>query len=292
MKVETVGIMSPGDMGSAVGKILRDEGINVITCLEGLSELSQLRAKKANMHNVRTMEQLVCDSDIILSILVPSEALTFSQRISEVFRRTGATSVFADCNAIAPHTVAKIKSMMTDLGITFIDGGIIGPPPRVDKKSTRIYCSGPDTSAMESLNQYGLDVRVVGNKIGQASSLKMVYSASNKGTIALWTELLVAAKVLGVEEALKNEFELSQDVIYEEIIERIPSMPRRAKRWTGEMIEIADTFEGIGMTPRVFLGAHDMYRFISNTPLADQTSLEPDSSLEKALRIFSEQLSL
>ena len=35
MEVRTVGILSPGDMGHAVGRALREHGLHVVTCLEG-----------------------------------------------------------------------------------------------------------------------------------------------------------------------------------------------------------------------------------------------------------------
>ena len=291
MKIRVVGILSPGDMGSAIGKILRDAGLDVITCLEGRSDLTRLRASEVGMRDVPSLDHLVRDSDLVLSVLVPSEAVTMSKRVSDSIRRTSANPVFADCNAIAPQTITNIGRIMADVGITFIDCGIIGPPPQAGKKNTRIYCSGPDTTAMESLAKLGLDIRVLGSNIGQASGLKMVYAASTKGTTALWTELLVASRALGLEEELKAEFKISRSEIVEALIGRIPSMPRRARRWVGEMEEIAATFRGLGMTPRMLLGAADMYRFVGNTPLADQTSRQPNLPLETVLHTLSDWLS-
>ena len=46
MKTTRIGIMSPGDMGSAIGKVLSDSGLDVVTCLEGRGQLSRLRARK------------------------------------------------------------------------------------------------------------------------------------------------------------------------------------------------------------------------------------------------------
>ena len=289
MNIQIVGIMSPGDMGSAIGKILRDAGLDVITCLEGRSELTRLRASEDVIHDVPSLDHLVRESELLLSVLVPSEAVALGERIADSIRRTGARPVFADLNAIAPQTIMNIGRMMTDAGVTFIDGGIIGSPPRAGTSNTRIYCSGPDTTAMESLAKSGLDIRVLGTNIGQASGLKMVYAASTKGTTALWTELMVAARALGLEDALKTEFEISRSDIAEKLVGRISSMPRRARRWVGEMEEIAATFEGLGMTPSMLQGAAEMYRMVSKTPLADQTSREPDPSLEAILQTLSGQ---
>ena len=126
MNVRIVGILSPGDMGSAIGKILRDAGLDVVTCLEGRSELTHLRASEAGIRDVPSMDHLVRESDLLLSVLVPSEAVALGERVSDSVRRTGARLVFADCNAIAPQTITNNERMMAGIGVTFIDGGIIG----------------------------------------------------------------------------------------------------------------------------------------------------------------------
>ncbi len=290
MKVKTVGILSAGEMGSAIGKVLRNAGIDVVTCLEGRSDLTRLRAGEAGMRVVPSLDQLVRASDLIISVMVPSEALSVARPVSDSIRRTGARPVFADLNAISPQTILKIGKMMADAGVTVIDGGILGAPPRPGKADTRIYCSGPDTAALESLSAPGLDIRVLGPELGQASGLKMVYSASTKAVTALWTELLVAARALGLEEALKAEFQRGGAAVAEAFNRRVPSMPRKSRRWVGEMEEIAATFESLGMTPRMLLGAADMYRLVGDTPLADRTERQPDPSLDTVVETLVERL--
>ena len=128
-----------------------------------------------------------------------------------------------------------------------------------------------------------MDIRVTGPRIGQASGLKMVYAASTKGTTALWTELLVAARVLGLADELKRVFEEGRSSIASRVSGSIPAMPWRARRWIGEMEEIAATFAAVGMTPRILLGAADMYRMVGETRLADQTSRDPNPPLDDIL---------
>ncbi len=284
----TVGIMSPGDMGSAIAKVLTESGVKVLTALDGRSKLTHIRAQEAGILDVGRLDRLVKSSDLFLSVLVPAEALALAGQVAEAAKKTGHSPVYADLNAIAPETVKEIGAIMASAGVTFIDGGIIGSPPVRGRKGTRIYCSGPDTSALESLAQSGLDIRRVGLVVGQASGLKMVYAASTKGITALWTELLVAARALGLEEALMAEFKMS-GVNFGEVGGRVTSMPRRARRWVGEMEEIAKTFESVGLTPKMLQGAADIYRLVGATPLADQTSREPDPTTDVLLQTLVER---
>lgn len=285
MAIRTVGIISAGDMGAAIGNTLAHGGLDIITPLDGRSDLTRTRATESGMRDVGTVEALVRQADLVLSVLVPSEAEAIADSVIAAMTATGKHPPFVECNAIAPQTVARIAERIAAAGATFIDTGIIGTPPKPDGHSTRFHCSGPDTSAAEALAEHGLDVRVVGPNIGQASGLKMVYAATTKGTYALWTELLVAARALDLDDALKAE--LGESVIAKKMYSDIPDTPRRARRWVGEMEEIALTFQGLGLTPKILEGAADMFRLESDTPLGDLTSRDPKPELADMLELIA-----
>jgi 3-hydroxyisobutyrate dehydrogenase-like beta-hydroxyacid dehydrogenase len=276
-----VGIMSAGDMGSGFGSVLHAQGIQVYTCLAGRSDFTRLRATEAGFNDTPDLDHLVSSVDLFLSVLVPSEATQLAKDVAAAMKRTGATPVYADLNAIAPNTVLEIERIVRDAGGAFIDGGIIGGPPR-QGYSPHIAVSGPDTGAIEVLRDRALDIRVTGPRIGQASGLKMVYAASTKGTTALWTELLTAARAMGLYDALMDQYG-ERNAVFQSQQRSIPGMPNRARRWVGEMEEIAKTFEDLGMTPKILLGAADMYTLVGETPLADLTSRDPNPTLEEVM---------
>ena len=275
MTVKTVGILSPGDMGHTVGQVLRSNGLRVITCLEARSERTKQLAKRAGIIDVPTYQTFVEESDIILSILVPAQAFSAARIVAQAISETHAEILFADCNAIAPQTVAQIDDLIHAAGGIFVDAGIIGPPPR-KPGSTRIYASGSDVATLSELNQYGLEVLGMGDRIGEASSLKMCYAALTKGFAALCIELLTAAKILGVSQPLKREFALSESALLKRMERYLPGVPMKSGRWVGEMEEIAKTFEQVGLTPQIFTGAADLYRFVSKNDLALRTPEDPD----------------
>ena len=288
MSVRTVGILSAGDMGAAIGNVLRVAGLDVATSLAGRGKLTRLRASEAGIRDAGSIDALVEQSHVLLSVLVPSEAVAVAEAVADAMSQRGARPAFVECNAIAPQTVVRIGTFIAGAGGAMIDAGIIGSPPHPERGGARFYCSGPDTSAFEELAERGLDVRRIGPEVGQASGLKMVYAASTKGTTAVWTELLVAAKALGLSDALLAEFGDAQ--LPRRLMDGVPAMPRRARRWTGEMEEIARTFADLGLTPKIFEGAADIYRLVGDTPLADQTSREPDPELQAMLDVLARKL--
>lgn len=284
-----VGILSPGDMGGATGAVLRQHGVWVYACLSGRGDLTRQIATEAGFTDMPSLIDLVNEVHLLLSILVPDAAIQVAEAVADAIKRTNANLVYVDCNAVAPQTVRRMEKIVSAGGAKFIDAGIIGGPAGPNSRP-RFYCSGPNTAPFEVLGAKGLDVRPVGPEIGQASGLKMVYAASTKGTTALWTELLVASRALGLEEALLAEFG-PENAVAERLMGAIPSMPRRARRWIGEMEEIAATFEALGLTPNILGGAADMYRFIGETELAAQSSREPDPSLDEILELLTNRLS-
>jgi 3-hydroxyisobutyrate dehydrogenase-like beta-hydroxyacid dehydrogenase len=289
MADKTVGLLSPGDMGHAVGAVLVNNGIRVITCLEGRSDRTANLAAEAGIENVPSYNDLVREAEVIISILVPAEAKKSAGLVADALKEAGETITYADCNAIAPQTVKEIGEIITGAGSNFVDAGIIGGPPGPGVMN-RIYASGPKADTFAALSDYGLDIRVIGPEIGQASGLKMVYAALTKGTSALALELLVAAKKLNLYDALISEWEMSQADRYESFKRGLQSVPSKSRRWVGEMEEIAKTFGDVGLTPKILEGAADMYRFVGSNPVSDETpeTIDRNRTLEQLIQKLAE----
>lgn len=272
MSTTTVAIIAPGEMGHAVGAALRAHGARVTTCLAGRSERTLTRAQKTGMEVVGNDSDLVRNADIFLSIVPPAAAAGLAERIAEAMRRAGAAPPYVDCNAVSPATAEAIGRIIADAGARFIDAGIIGSPPKPDAPGPRFYTSGPDVQAFLSLRDFGLDIRPIGPRIGQASALKMSYAALTKGLAALGTELLVAGRLAGVSDALAAELTASQPQLLQWLAKQLPAFPPKAHRWVGEMEEIADTFASHGLPDATMKGAAEFYDFVARSPLGRELS--------------------
>ncbi len=269
MAIQTVGLLSPGEMGHTIGGVLHANGLRVLTHLGGRSERSSALAAQAGLEDTPSLDALVSEAEILLSVLVPARATAVADQVAQALERTGADLLYVDLNAIAPATVEQIGARIMAVGGRFSDAGIVGPPPR-KPGTTRIYASGPGAAEFAELSAAGLDVRVIGDRIGQASGLKMCYAALTKGLIALGAELLMAAHLMGLDDALRDEQRESIPSVLSWLEGATPGMPPKAFRWVGEMEEIAATFAALGMTPKMLEGAADFYRFVEQTPLGKE----------------------
>jgi 3-hydroxyisobutyrate dehydrogenase-like beta-hydroxyacid dehydrogenase len=257
-----IAIISPGDMGHAIGRVLRERGLDVITCLAGRSERTRKRSAEVGIRDVASLDELVRQADLILSIHVPAEALSAARLIAESMRRVSRGPYYADCNAVSPATVGAIAEIITSAGGRFIDASIIGFPP-AEGVTPRLYVSGPHAEVMSVLDGKGMEVVKLDDEIGAASGIKMCYASVTKGTFALYFAATAAAEKLGLYDAFCLELAHSQPEVLKVIEQQLPRAAPKAFRWVGEMEEIAETFEAVGVTPLLHGGAADVYRAVS-----------------------------
>jgi 3-hydroxyisobutyrate dehydrogenase-like beta-hydroxyacid dehydrogenase len=282
MTISTIGVMSPGDMGHAVGRALGQSGFRVVTALAGRSDLSRELAARGGLEDAGTVEALVSEADLVLSIMPPSAATAFATCAAEAMQSTDATPLYADCNAIAPATSRNIGEIIGAAGASYVDGGIIGPPPG-HAAPPRLYVSGPDAGQLVPLSGAELNIVSLGDEIGRASALKMCYAALTKGSMTLDTAVLLAGTQLGVYDELKAELAGSQQAAFKRMENRVPWLATDAGRWIGEMEEIAATFDAAGLPAGFHQAAADIFRLLASTPLAEETRDTADRARDDAL---------
>jgi putative dehydrogenase len=252
-----VSVIAPGMMGSAVGQRLVENGIEVRTLLAGRSADTVARAKAAGM--VGVSDEQVAASDIILSILPPGDALGLAERLAPVLRAVAKKPVFVDCNALNPGTVLRIARVIEETGATFVDGGIIGGPPKAGYDGPKIYLSGDASTRAAVLTQYGLKMPIQPGPIGAASAMKMSYAGITKGFTALGAAMMLAATRAGTADDLRAELSGSQAALFGWLTRQVPGMYSKAYRWVAEMEEIAQ-FVGEDPAARQFYeGAARLY---------------------------------
>jgi 3-hydroxyisobutyrate dehydrogenase-like beta-hydroxyacid dehydrogenase len=278
MKIEKVGLMTPGDMGQAVAMRIKDKGFTVCTALDKRSERSRKLAREAGLTDVGSIARLIAECDVVLSVMNPGAAVDFAREAAAAIKAGGHKNrLVVDCNAVAPPTVHEIAALIEGAGGRFLDGGIIGSPPRGTTK-TNLYVSGPGATDLEALAGPQLNVRVVSERIADASAVKMCYSAINKGTQLLWLDVLIAAKRLGVDELLEKQLRTSRSELVDFIFGQFPGLTPKTYRWVPEMLELSKTLGAAGITPKVYQGAADICQFIADTPLGKETPENRDRS--------------
>lgn len=238
-----VGLLHPGEMGSAIGAALQSVGHDVVWASAGRSEATRSRA--ATFRDLGSVEAVAGEAQVVLSICPPQAAL-------ETARAFAGGGLYVDANAISPARAREIAALQP----RFVDGGIVGPPPRVAGE-TRLYLSGERAAEVTSLFDGSIvETRVVPD----ASAVKMTYAAWSKGTAAMLLAIRDVARHYGVEEELAAEWRDSVPALPERLASAERSAAKKGWRWVGEMEEIADTFANAGRPEGFHRAAAEVFR--------------------------------
>jgi len=236
-------------MGAEVGRALVDVGYDVGWLAKGRGPGTRRRAADARLRELDDLR----GCELVLSICPPAAAVETARNVG------GFTGLYVDANAISPATAGEVAAVVHHLGIEYIDGGIIGPPPKSDG-TTRLYLSGGraqevaavfERSRVESIVLPGCDTA--------ASALKMTYAAWTKISAALLVSIAGTADHLGVADALALEWERSQPGLHARQAAALQSARAKGWRWADEMREIACTFAAAGQPDGFGDGAAEQF---------------------------------
>ncbi|KAK1985364.1 6-phosphogluconate dehydrogenase [Colletotrichum cereale] len=129
-----VGVLSIGDMGVGIAKLLVAKGFRVATNVKGRSEDTVQRARDANVELLDSDLDLASQCAVVLSVVPPRDAEATADRIIDALAGASrdAPLYFVDMNAVAPSTCKSIASSFARARVPalFVDACIIGAPPR------------------------------------------------------------------------------------------------------------------------------------------------------------------
>lgn len=214
------------------------------------------------------MDALVEQCDCILSIVPPRDAFKTAKRIYDVVSSPAYTVkekplYYLDLNAVSPKSARKTETLFSPHSdrIRLLDGGIIGGVP-YEKPSTSngttaetssngptapnwhcpsLVLSGPHTLPSDRLTTILNIDHLPNSTIGAATGLKMCFAVTTKGLYALGIQAYTTSHRLGVLPELRSYLGKYNAAIFGQCEKGLVTMPSKAYRWVGEMLEIAET---------------------------------------------------
>ena len=251
-----VGIINPGAMGISIAAAAVAGGHDVYWSSAGRSGDTRQRAEAHSLLEVESLAELCAACDLLLCVCPPHAA----RAVADAVVQAGFSGLYCDGNAIAPGQALQIGERLTAAGINFVDGSIIGPPAW-KAGTTRFYLSGAAAAQIAQLfDGTAAEAIVIGEEVGKASALKMVFAAQTKGFTALLSAIQGAAEQLGVRADLDREWARRDPDVAAQRVNQVRGVTGKAWRFAGEMQEIAATFEAASMPPGFFEAAHDVYQ--------------------------------
>jgi 3-hydroxyisobutyrate dehydrogenase-like beta-hydroxyacid dehydrogenase len=243
-----IGLLHPGEMGAAIGRVLVAAGHEVAWASAGRSEASRERAGRAGLRDLGTVDRVAATSEVVLSVCPPHAAREVAGEVAA----SGFAGVFVDANAVAPSTAREVAAIVEGAGARFVDGGIVGGPPG-DDAGPRLFLSDGGTSEGDAVAVAALFDGTVVTAIVldedrfAASQLKMSYAAWTKGSAALLLTAWRSAERSGLAEPLREEWERSQPQLAAALARAETDADAKGWRWVGEMEEIAKSMNDLDL---------------------------------------------
>lgn len=252
-----VGFLGFGEVASTFSSGLKANDVDVYTCLRGRSPRTVENAVNSGVKLCNTYRELAEKSDILFSSVVPSMAVEVAKKVGK-----HSKGIYVDINNVSPTTVKTALNEIKN-GRT-VDAAIIGSVKR-NGLNVKIIASGRSAEEILNLNQYGMKITVVGQEVGDASTIKLLRSAYTKGVSALLYESLYHAYKLGInEEVLECISETETGDFIESANSRIVSASFHSKRRAEEMDEVVE-FLSEYQNPVMALATSNFFKNLSET---------------------------
>lgn len=225
-----IGFIGFGRVSENLTILFRNE--KIISSDYGRSKQSINRMKKANVEILDDFNQVAIESDLLISANSPSQALELA---SEYGSKT--KGIFLDLNNISPETSEEINKTVDN----FVDGAIIGKV----ESSPMIYLSGEKADQLVFLNSY-LPVKIISDKIGDASRLKLLRSIYTKTVSTTLIETMEIAKEFNLEKEVLETIAYSEgDAFINSALSRIKNTKNSSSRKEEELEEIISYFNNV-----------------------------------------------
>jgi 3-hydroxyisobutyrate dehydrogenase-like beta-hydroxyacid dehydrogenase len=267
--MRTIGILYPGDMGHSVGRVLLEDGFTVVTTLDGRSERTRRLCASTAITVLDSLEAVVTQADAVLSIIPPTAATSVATDFAAAVRHTGHRPLFVDANAISPMAAQKVGEIIAQVDAPYLDACIVGPARDVRGRCT-FYVSGPQARIFEEQLGRSLRTHIIGDRIGQASAFKMMFSGLNKGLVALLCELTVAAQEFGFLDELLQRYTTLLPGVMQSLEWLVPTYPMHSARRAEEMRELAETLEHFGFSSVMARGTQQTLAAVGQLHLVER----------------------
>lgn len=233
------------------------------------------RADLLGVRNCASAAAALDKADIVFCTVTADQAVIAARDYAPHVQQG---TLWCDLNSCAPKSKQTSAEIITTAGGRYLDVAVMAP---VYPKQNMVPCllSGPDADAIAPMLQaLPMSVRVMGDGIGRASSIKMVRSIMVKGLEALTAECTLAAVAAGVADEVFPSLKSGHPKL--DVPERAAYNFERSlvhgKRRAAEMDEVAKMLTDLGLPNGMADATADWQRALSSTDLTLPDDGTPD----------------
>ena len=192
-----IAVLGLGEAGSIFANELAAMGITVSGW-----DPSPIRNLHESIRFAVSNTDAVKDADIILSVNLSSVSETVAKEVLPVLNYK---KVYAEMNTSSPQQKIAIEKLLQPSGVQFADVAIMAPVPPKGIKTPLLISGNGAASLKEQLDKYHLNIELLSNKTGDASTRKLLRSIVYKGIAAVICEAMEAGKAFELEQYIREQ---------------------------------------------------------------------------------------
>lgn len=196
-----------------------------------------------------TLAEAVAGSRNVISVVTADAAIDAARDAAQHIAR-GA--LYFDMNSVSPGSKCEAAAYVEAAGGRYVDAAIMAPVQPL-LMAVPLLLSGPHAQeGQDALAALGFsNIRIVGDDVGRASTIKMLRSVMYKGVEALTAECLLACEKAGVTDEVLGSFgnDWATGADY-----RLDRMLVHGTRRSAEMAESVKTLIELGIEPLMTRG--------------------------------------
>lgn len=291
--MKVIGILFPGRLGSALGRRMTEtESTIVTTHLAGRSGATVQRAHAARFLILDSLEEVIHRSHLVISLVQPKSALAVAQRFAEcVASCTGNARIplYVDANSLSPQSKERIVQVLGNVGVRCLDAAFFGPANTIGADNVLVL-SGPNGREVSEFFQGVVDVKAIGDHVGQAAAFKMTMAIMTKALPALFLQMVSASARQGQLDLMLEMMRRLYPGILAFLERTIPTYPVHVARRVGELEEVSRWLRGLGEYNDLTLSATAILKRLSFAGLEPRTDWRFDELLREigGMRILSD----
>ncbi|GGD75309.1 NAD(P)-dependent oxidoreductase [Croceicoccus mobilis] len=210
--------------------------------------------RAAGLEAARDAGEAVRGSSLVLSLVTADQAVCAAESAAP---HLAPGAIWCDMNSLAPSTKQRVAHAVEAAGARYVDAAILAPVQPA-ALAVPILLAGP--AAMEAqvhLKRIGFaNIRVVGDQIGMASTIKLCRSIAVKGIEAICAEMAITATKAGVLDQVLASLDASEKALSwaERVDYNLDRMLVHGRRRAAEMHEAGKMARDLGIAPLVTYG--------------------------------------
>lgn len=199
--MDTIAVIGLGEVGGYYAAGLAQGGAHVkafdIMMLKDGKTERFCNFEKDGIQLAWSMEELLDGCGLVLAVTTASAAVQTALS-AKPFLKPG--QIYVEFNSAIPSVKEEIQSLLT--GIDVVDGTTMASAKQLRHKTPVNISGTKGKEVSEILNQYGMCTQYIGEKVGQASALKVIRSIFMKGFEAALVESMYTAQVYGISQQI------------------------------------------------------------------------------------------